>query len=563
VATDADGAFEVEGLPSGKVRVTARSPDYASSSETVEMGEKGGTVELKLSPGASVSAVVASPSGEPQAGAEARLVQSGQNPYGGTRDISGPDGRVLFSHLAPGRYALTAGSAGRRSKPVDVSVEADQSREDVRVVVGGGATVLAAVTGLAPEERRQLSVFVFGAADYVTAKELPDGRFEARDVAPGSARAYARVNGQGDMASRFLNRPLTVPEDGTVEVEIPFGSGFTLTVHVLRDGQGVEGVSVTASPTTHETGTPGVAVTDATGSCRLTGLDAGTYRMFAISFTSSSAAPEQLVDVSGDRALELVLPSGRVAGRVVASGSSQPLADALVSIRSMNPDGSFGLTHDATTDDTGRFQITGLEAGDLTLSARRKGYVVETRSVTVDSPDEIVIELARGDGLDVTGRDGLLGTPLGSFSVRVLDSVGTEVMSSSVLLDSTGAGEIPSLKPGSYSIIAASTGLAPAAFDGVPVPGPALAVVLTPGGTLDIDVPAERFKSGPLACVVTGPRGLPLAFRTWGKRGELSLGGASTHLTNFPVASGTLSCSSSTPVPFAVTEGGTTRITVK
>jgi hypothetical protein len=62
---------------------------------------------------------------------------------------------------------------------------------------------------------------------------------------------------------------------------------------------------------------------------------------------------------------------------------------------------------------------------------------------------------------------------------------------------------------------------------------------------------------------VTGPRGLPLAFRTWGKRGELSLGGASTHLTNFPAASGTLACSGSAPVPFAVPEGGATRITVK
>ncbi len=151
-----------------------------------------------------------------------------------------------------------------------------------------------------------------------------------------------------------------------------------------------------------------------------------------------------------------------------------------------------------------------------------------------------MIELARGEGLDVTGRDGLLGTPLGSLSVRVSDGAGAEVVSTYVRLDSAGRGEIPSLKPGSYSIVAGGNGLASVAFDGVPVPGPALAVSLTPGGTLEVDVPAERLKAGPLKCALTGPRGTPLAFRLWGNRGELSISMSSIHLTNFPPVSGTL-----------------------
>ncbi|MEO8055766.1 MAG: carboxypeptidase regulatory-like domain-containing protein, partial [Acidobacteriota bacterium] len=558
---DSDGAFEFEALAPGKVRVTATSPEFVAASETVEVGESGGTVELKMSPGASISAVVVTPGGEPVAAAEVALAPGGQS-WSNTRSASGADGRVRFSHLIPGRFSLTAGSAGRRSKPVDVTLEADQARDDVRIVMGGGATVVVSVAGLAPDERRQLSVGVAGKA-YTTARELPDGRFEARDVPAGKAQVYARTGNYDSPNVRNVSRPVDVPEDGTLDVEVPFEAGFTLTVRVVKDGQGVEGVFVNARAAAADTATHGQGTTDATGTCRMPGLKAGSYRVNAQSWSTSAQAPEKKVDLSGDQTLEIALPSGRLAGRVVASGSQQPLSNASVSVKSKTPDGTFGLTHDATTDDAGRFQLAGLEEGLLTLTATRKGYVVETRAVSADTPDELVIALARGDGLDVTGRDGLLGTPLATLSVVVFDGAGAEVLNTFSRLDSAGRGEIPSLKPGTYSIVAGGwSGYAPSKYEGISVPGPSLAVSLTPGGTLDVDVPADRLKAGPLACVVTGPRGR-LAFRIRGNRGDLSIYSASTHLTNFPPVSGTLACPGSAPVMFTVTEGGTARIAVK
>ena len=558
---DSDGAFEMDGLAPGKVRVSATYPDFVAASETVEVAESGGTVELKMSTGASVSAVVVSPGGEPVPGAEVSLAPGGQS-WSNTRLIAGPDGRVKFPHLIPGRFTLTAGSAGRRSKPMDVAVEPDQARDDVRIVLGGGASVLVMVTGLSPEERRQVSVYVSGRG-YLPGKELPDGRFEIHDVPSGRAQVYARVGNFGDPTSRTGSRSVTVPEDGTVDVEVPFEAGFTLTVRVVKDGHGVEGVTVYARPAAADTATIGQGATDASGTCRLSGLKAGNYRVNAQSWTSSAQAPEQKVELSGDLTLEIALPSGRLAGRVVASGTQQPLANATVSIRSMNADGTFGLTHDATTDDAGRFQLAGLESGPLTLNASRKGYVVETRTVTADPPEELVIALARGDGLDVTGRDGLLGTPLSSFSVVAYDGAGTEVLNTVARLDSAGRGEVPSLKPGAYTIVAGGwSGYAPVTYEGVSVPGPALAVALTPGGTLDVDVAPEKLKAGPLACVVTGPRGR-LAFRIWGNRGDLPLYQSAVQLTNFPPVAGTLSCPGSAPVPFTVPEGGAAHIAVK
>ena len=559
--TDADGSFEIGGLPPGKVRVTARGSEYTPTTQVVEAGENAASVELKLSAGASVSAVVVSSGGEPQVGAQAMLTQAGQGSFSGTKATAGPDGRLLFSHLAPGRYTLTAGIAGRYAKPVDLTLEADQARDDVRVVIGGGATVLVTVTGLSPEERSQVSVHLDANVSLGNAKELPDGRFEVLDVASGPTGVYARVGLSMDFGGKSVSRSVTIPEDGTIEVELPFEAGFTLTVHVQRDGQPVEGAWVNARPAMPDNGTFGSATTDASGSCRLTGLKPGTFHVFVYSMATSSAAPEQKVDVNGDQTLEFNLPAGRLAGRVVTSGSSQPLADVQITVAPTNSGQSF-MSHSAMTDSTGQFQLSGLDAGPLSLTAQKKSYLVDTRTVSADAADDLVIEMTRGDGLDVTGQDGILGTPLGSFSARVFDGTGAQLAGSYVQLDSSGRGEIPSLKPGSYSIIVNTSGYAPSAYDGVTVPGSGLTVILTPGGTLDIDVPAERLAVGPLSCQVTA-RGLPLAYRQWGKRGELSLASASTHLTNFPPVAGVLSCPGTAPVSFAVPEGGSTRIAVK
>ncbi len=51
VTTDAEGAFTVEGIAPGRVKVTAKSPDYADGSEVADVKETGGTVEIKLAVG--------------------------------------------------------------------------------------------------------------------------------------------------------------------------------------------------------------------------------------------------------------------------------------------------------------------------------------------------------------------------------------------------------------------------------------------------------------------------------------------------------------------------------
>ena len=118
---------------------------------------------------------------------------------------------------------------------------------------------------------------------------------------------------------------------------MPFEAGVALTVRVVKDGQGVEGFYVFARPAAADTATLGQGVTDASGSVRLAGLKAGKYEVHAYSQSGGAEAPMQKVDLAGDQTLEIVLPSGRLAGRVVASGTQQPLANAMVTVKASVP----------------------------------------------------------------------------------------------------------------------------------------------------------------------------------------------------------------------------------
>jgi hypothetical protein len=58
--------------------------------------------------------------------------------------------------------------------------------------------------------------------------------------------------------------------------------------------------------------------------------------------------------------------------------------------------------------------------------------------------------MRRGEGIALEARDGLFGTPLRGLFVRAADGSGNPVFSGSVVLDSEGRGEVPSLKAGVY-----------------------------------------------------------------------------------------------------------------
>jgi hypothetical protein len=140
----------------------------------------------------------------------------------------------------------------------------------------------------------------------------------------------------------------------------------------------------------------------------------------------------------------------------------------------------------ATTDSSVRFAFEDLEPQRYRVSFQKPAYQVETRELTAAEESEVRVEMRRGEGIALEARDGIFATPLRGLFVRALDSAGRVAFAGGVSLDSEGRGEVPSLKPGAYELRAESSGYAPVIRPGVAVPSSTISLVLTPGGSLEI-----------------------------------------------------------------------------
>jgi hypothetical protein len=121
VFTDGEGHFQFEGLPPGRVMVTAQKPGYFSQQEfrgsankLVNVGPTTDSVVVKLTPQSTISGRVTDATGQPIERVPVHLtvkaVRDGRKHWEARgQQQTDEDGRYRFANLMPGTYYLAAG----------------------------------------------------------------------------------------------------------------------------------------------------------------------------------------------------------------------------------------------------------------------------------------------------------------------------------------------------------------------------------------------------------------------------------------------------------------------
>lgn len=558
VTTDADGRFQIEDLAPGKQTINVKHPDYSDLSETVDVKDNTGTVELHVTAGGAVGGVVVSESHQPLSGVDVSLAAAGDAGFsrmmglgGGQATVTDSAGHFRFDHLTAGRYSVTASVRNKASTPQDVVLQAGESKDNLALSVSAGSTVQGTVTGVPDAWKNGMTVTASGPEAYFASMRTgADARFQFTGVPAGTINLRA-TGGDFISSSRSAGKQVTTSDAQPIlETEITFDSGFTLAGRVTKSGQPLSGATVFAT-LQGGGGRQSSSRSDDSGAYRLEGLVEGTYTVNAMSdLMGSGSSKRETVTLSQDQTLDLVFPTAKIGGSVVDAAGKAPLPDAAVDI------GGGRMT---TTDSNGQFVFSDIDPKSYTVTVRKTDYQFDKRDVTAadQGTDSLLIELTRGEGIGIQVKDGIYNVPLRGVMVRAFDGTNTAVFTASVSLDTEGKGEVSSLKPGRYRLMVDANGYAPAVLDGISVPSQTVPVTLTPGGTIEIHAGEKSLANGTLKGTLKTAAGQPYGFSLFNLDGRIVMSAPVRRIENVAPGTYLLAIDGGDTKTIAVNEGGT------
>ncbi|MDH3404456.1 MAG: carboxypeptidase regulatory-like domain-containing protein [Acidobacteriota bacterium] len=456
----ADGSFEIAGIPAGEVSVVGQKlPDYPLISHRAEVVAQR-VVEVRIElpaprdrrlelPVVIAGVVRDELSGEPVAGVH---VSAGR--HGGA--TSDERGRYLIAEADLGEIELATEHADYHPSASTLVAER-RGRIDhdlsVRPITTG------VLEGIVVDRASGLPLA--GAAVALLGTEITadaEGRFRLEEVEAGEITLTGRHERYRPTVGRVLLARRATAE-ARLELE-PITEGTVLGVVTdASTGQPLAGARVEIGARTVETGVD--------GRFELVDVPAG-----AASVTAGKAVFEparRAIDVIAAESVEVDLALepvtvGAVEGRVVDADTGNPLAGAEVSVGARR----------LTTGEDGRFAADAIDAGLLTLSARKTAYQAGGASVTIEPAGRasalIELEPVRIGTVGGVVRDARTGAPIGGARVAV---GGVEVET-----DAEGRFRIRDVDAGSFAVSARHADYGDGAVRGE----------LSGGAALDLDI---------------------------------------------------------------------------
>lgn len=557
-STAADGRFAFDGLPDGKITLTASHPDYLEATRDADPNT-GMEIQIPLGSGGSITGVVVGSDGTTAIpGAQVRLDDEGDTGLGLNSQTTPTDGAgaFRFDHLGAGRFRLTARSNKGTSPPKEVILTENQRQDGVALQVSSGTILDGTVSGLPAGQLGNVRVTA-GAAGYRDSAMTDDsGKFTLRDAPSGVVTLTASTSFlQGRTASKTVEIP-----DGAAEmpVEIVFQGTSRLTGRVTRGGSPLSGLFVLAAPDPPDGSGRFSGQTDGNGQYALEGMNDGDYQ---VSVNGPGVSYRKTFTVSGDTNGDVPLPATTLSGSVTDTSSGEPIEGATVQAETGQETQAQALKR-AVTDSNGVYAIADLDPGSYQVTARQSGYRMKTQAATVAAdPAQLDFQLEKGSGLTIRVADGLTGMPLSGVGALVFGADGAVAFQATVSLDSAGAGEIPSLAPGRYAVYVFSGGYAPHSLPAVDAPSPApIPVSMTPGGSVE-----ARCAAGVTGRILdaTGAPYLLNPFRLDGVVTAMPPVTVWQHLAPGSYTFLDLSADGNRPYAFTVSEGQMTQLSIK
>ncbi|HEU0035573.1 MAG TPA: carboxypeptidase-like regulatory domain-containing protein [Kofleriaceae bacterium] len=407
---DDDGRFELRGLGSGSIAVTALGHGVASREPVVValgFGEQADDVRVVVDPARSISGRVVRGS-EPVAGARVIALSVSTSRVIAALGPTATDGRFEIVGLRPGDYRLAAlGDALALGPTVTLG---DATVTDAIVELGRGVTIAGrvepagiATIALRPRDPKP-GVIAALPALLAHAESDASGTFVLRDVVPG---AYTLVATMAD--GRTGEVALDAARDQR-DLVVALAARATLVGRVVDPrGAPVAGVRVVALSSELAPSPPN-AITDATGAFRLVGLALGTIALAVKDDQGVLATDGKPLAIAGagEHTVTLVAEArdAELHGTVV-DAAHRPVADVWVTARQVGgrdvpipgePSATLA-TPPVLTDEHGAFTITGLRharyevaAETATGSARAIGLGTAGSAVTLVLANVTAIE---------------------------------------------------------------------------------------------------------------------------------------------------------------------------
>jgi Carboxypeptidase regulatory-like domain len=476
--TDPNGDYTLDSLEPGDNKSFSFSFNgLLPADRTVNLSGRETRLDVQLSGGLTVTGQVVSDAGVPLPDADVRAFSAatGSTPKASRTDSGGT---FTFDAMAPGHYTFNASKQGfTDGQLTDFDISGGAAP---RVVLKSGGVLFGHVSGVADTDLSKVTITARSSAGASEAVLDGGGNYRMEGAPTGTLRVSATLMRAFNDARSTDVKSVDLAAGGSAQLDLEFTGDTTIRGHITRNGLPAANSTIQFSP--RGGGARASSPTDDGGNYTVSGLSDGDYAVTVVDMQRFNAYATTY-SVHGSGNFDIDIKSSSLRGHVIDRGDSTPISGANVHLRRQDNQSAVSNLA-AQSDDSGGFLIDGVVTGSYTVSADKDGYgnVVKDISVTDVAPQDVMLDLARTDGITLRVVDGRNGQTLNP-NVAVYDAQNRPVYNT--LRFGFGGGSdserIP-LAAGQYRAVIAANGYAPKT---VTLASPSSQTVpLTPGGSV-------------------------------------------------------------------------------